>query len=328
MGFRWVELSAAAAAAWLSTAPARAAELRLEQPAPCVSVDELSFRVSRALGQPMERAPGPAFAVQVRQDARSFHARLEISAAGSNPSGLRQLDATSCEELNDALALAIAIALGSSATPAVAPAAEEPATAAAPALPAQPEPPSDASVASPSSAAHAPLHAALAAALIADTGSLPSAGFGAEIGARIGGSLLELQARALLLPSREASIDSSDPSAPGAELNLLAGALLGCVPLSHGVVDLAACAGAELGQLSGRGTNVATSHERRSLWSAARLELTARKPLPGVPIALELGFTAAAPLLRDDFILKDIGTVHRPANVIGRAGLGLAWLFE
>ena len=320
MGSRWLALAVATAAAWLGPTPASAAELRLEQPAPCTSADELAFRVSRA--------QGPAFAVQVRQDARSFHARLEISAVGSNPSGLRQLDAASCEELNDALTLAIALALGSSA--AAASTVEEPATPApAAAPPAQPEPLQDTSAPAPASTALAsPLHAALAAALIADTGSLPAAGFGAEFGARLGTSRIELQARALVLPSREASIDAGDPASPGAELGLLAGALLGCVPLSHGVVEVAACAGAEVGQLSGRGTHVATPHERHSLWSAARLDLTARKTLPGLPLALELDFTAAAPLLRDDFILKDIGTVHRPANVVGRAGLGLAWLFE
>lgn len=325
MGFRWLEL-AAAAAAFLSAVPIRAAELRVEPTAPCSSADELSFRVSRALGQPVEHVAGPAFAVQVRRDASGFHARLEISTADSSPSGLRQLDAASCEELNDALALAIAIALGSSAAPA--PASDGPPTLAA-ASPARPEPPSDASAPLPASeTSPAPLHAVLGAALIADTGSLPAAGFGAEIGARLAGSRFELHARGLLLPSREASIDTGEPSSPGAELGLLAGALLGCVPLSHGVVDLAACAGAELGQLSGRGTHVATPHERRSLWSAARLDLTARKPLPSLPLALELGFSAAAPLLRDDFILKDIGTVHRPANVVGRASLGLAWRFE
>jgi hypothetical protein len=269
----------------------------------------------------VEHVQGPAFAVQVRQDARSFHARLEISAAGSNPSGLRQLEAASCEELTDALALAIALALGSSAQEAMTPAPAEP--------PGPAEPPSDGHAALASSeASPAALHAALGAALIADTGSLPAAGFGTEIGLRLAGSLLELHARGLLLPAREASIDSSDSSSPGAELGLLAGVMLGCVPLSHGVVDLAACAGAEIGQLSGRGTRVASPHERHSLWSAARLDLAARKLLPGVPLALELGFSAAAPLLRDDFILKDIGTVHRPANVVGRAGLGLCWLFR
>lgn len=326
MGYRWLVLSAAAAAAGLSAAPLRAAELRLEQPAPCTSVDELSFRVSRALGQPLEHVQGPAFVVQVRQDARSFHARLEISTAAPHAaSGLRQLDAASCEELTDAVALAIALALGSSAVAT----AEEPAAPTAPAPPAEPGPPSDASATTPASpASPAPLHAALGAAVIADTGSLPAPGFGAEIGARVGGSLLELHARGLFLPARAASIDTGDPSSPGAELSLLAGALLGCVPLSHGVVDLGACAGAELGQLTGRGIHVATPHERHSLWSAARLDLTARKPLPSVPLALELGFSAAAPLLRDNFILEDIGTIHRPANVVGRASLGLAWLFE
>jgi len=321
---------AAVGVAWgsgvlLTQALAAAAELQLEEPSRCTSADELSFRVSRALGRSIERVPGPAFAIRVREDTSGFHARLELSAPSSQPARLRLLDASSCEELTDALALAIALALGSSG--AAAPPADAAPTprAAAPVAGEGESPISIASRAEP-----APLHLALDAALVADTGTLPAAGLGAAVGVRLGGSLLELRAEGLLLPAREARLDAADARSPGAELGLLSGALLACVPLSPGARfgELAACAGAELGALSGTGTQVATPHERHALWSAARLDLGALWPLPALPLAVELRFTAAAPLLRDEFVLKDIGTVHRPANVVGRASLGLAWAYE
>jgi hypothetical protein len=159
MGLRWLALSVAAAA-WLSPTPALAVELQLEQPAPCSSADELAFRVSRALGQPMERVAGPQLAVQVRQDRRGFHARLEIAAAGASSPGLRQLDAASCEELTEALAIAIAIAIGSSAPTPSAPAAHEALTPVS--APAQPEPLLDTPAApSTSTLPSSPMHAAI-----------------------------------------------------------------------------------------------------------------------------------------------------------------------
>jgi hypothetical protein len=94
---------------------ARAADLELYDGTSCASLDELSFRVSRALGQSLEAVGERRFRVDLRRDARGFHARL--STSGSRPASapsLRELNATSCDEIVDALALALAIALASS----------------------------------------------------------------------------------------------------------------------------------------------------------------------------------------------------------------------
>src|SRR5687768_15458421 len=102
-----------ALAAGLASAPgvASAAELVLNDPAACTSLDELSHRVSRALGQPLEHADGRRFAVDIHRDARGFHARL-VTAGSRSPGApaLRQLNAASCDGIVDALALAIALA--------------------------------------------------------------------------------------------------------------------------------------------------------------------------------------------------------------------------
>ncbi|MEY2935883.1 MAG: hypothetical protein RL033_6632, partial [Pseudomonadota bacterium] len=164
---------------------------------------------------------------------------------------------------------------------------------------------------------------------LADSGSLPGAGFGGALGVRFGWPLLELRAQGLLLPARHAQLDPADAASVGADLGLAAGALLACTPLSEArFIDVSACGGAELGRLWGKGTRVATPHEQQRLWAAARLDLVGRWPLPGAPLGLELVVSLAAPLLRDEFVLKNIGTVHEPPNVAGRAALGLNWQFE
>lgn len=321
----------------LGASPARqagAAELQLAEGALCTSVDELSFRVSRAIAQPFEQVSGPHFAVDIRQDSQGFHARLEISSGGSgggataSRSAQRLLNGASCDQITDALALAMALAIGSRAeTPAASvPPASEPALPS----PGQPSPQPDA--VSPTEAAkQGPPGPRLGLELsaLADSGSLPGAGLGAALGVRLGWPVLELRAQGLLLPERHAQIDEANAASPGADLGLVAGALLACTPLSGAkLIDVAACAGAELGRLSGRGTRVPTPHEQQRLWAAARLDLAGRWPLPGVPLGLELVVSLVAPLLRDEFVLKDIGTVHQPPNVAGRAALGLNWQFE
>jgi hypothetical protein len=312
----------------LAGAPAlaRAAELELHDGASCASVEELSFRVSRALGQPIEAVGDRRFVIDIRRDARGFHAQLSTSGTPPvNTSSSRELNAPSCDEVVDALALAIALASSS------APQSNEPPRAhASPAPTAPPDvPAANTDTPSPTLESPAPssAHAGVDLVALADTGSLPGAGFGAAVGARFGWPSLELRAQALLLPARETVIDASDPASAGGSLSLIAGALSLCTPLSEARVEVSACVGAELGRLSGTGTRVAAPHERHRPWAAARLELGARWPLPSLPLGLELTLTLAAPLLRDAFVLKDLGTVHQPPNVLGRAGLGLVWSF-
>ena len=308
-------------------APGAAAGLTLAEPALCTSADELSFRVSRALGQPVADVAGPQFAVRIAATRAGFQAQLETGPTQAGPARERSFSAANCEELTDSVALAIALALGSSA-PAEPPAEPpEPATAATP-PPAPPAPGDDrASELPATSAATTGPRVAVLGWLVADTGSLPGAGLGVAAGAELSWSMLGLRAVGLFLPPREGHVAGGDATSPGAELSLLAGSLLACVPLSDDgrALQLLACAGWELGQLSGTGTQVATPYESSTLWSAGRIDLGAGWLIPGSPLALELLVSVLAPFARDEFILKDIGVVHQPANVVARAGLGLGW---
>jgi hypothetical protein len=135
-----------------------------------------------------------------------------------------------------------------------------------------------------------------------------------------------LRAIGTLLPEREATLTVSDSSPPGASIGLWAGSALACVPMAvdSTALGLAACGGWEVGELAGSGTHVSVPYHQRRLWSAARFDLMGRWALPDTALAIELLVTAAAPFTRDDFVVKDIGSVHRPANVVGRLGLGLS----
>jgi hypothetical protein len=166
--------------------------------------------------------------------------------------------------------------------------------------------------------------------VVADTGSLPAAGLGVAVGAELAWSSFSLRALGLLLPAQEGSVDPTDPASPGAEIGLMLGSVLGCIPIATGqhAIALDACAGWELGQLSGQGTGVQTPHQNGTLWSAARIDLSGRWTLLESGLGVELLITAAAPLTRDEFILKEIGSVYRPASVVGRAGLGLSWTLD
>jgi hypothetical protein len=317
-------LVASSALAW-AAGSAAGAELALEQPAACVTLDELSFRVERLLGQPLAHAEVMQLSLRVEPEATGFVARLEISRPGSAEPGLRTLRAASCTELAESLAIAIVVAIGEGAgSPESEPAREANIVSPAVALEPAPSAAPAAESAAPDAAGQGPTLSGSAWAL-ADSGTLPDSTLGVALGIGLTWSSLELRASGTFLPEREGTLVASDPRSPGVSIGLLAAGVAGCVPLAlrASIIGMELCAGAELGQLSGTGTRVLVPYQRQTLWAAARVELAARLALFQSPLALELLVTALAPFTRDEFFLKNIGEVHRPASVIGRLGLGL-----
>lgn len=314
-----------------------AAELIVDEPLACVTLDELSFRVERALDRSLEAAAPLTLRVSasLESDGAGPAAQLVISEPGlSTPSGARRFRAATCEQLLDRLALGIALALGArsdtTSTESFAPAtSSEPAVvtvdeAVAPPANVMTDAPAVADEPSPGP------RLGVRGALVADTGTLPRAALGVALGAGLTWPAAELRLIGTFLPERESRVDANDPSSPGAEMGLLAGSVSGCVPVGAGAggVALQLCAGWEVGQLSGHGTRVDDPHRTRALWSAPRIDVAASWSVPSQPLALELLVSAAAPLTRDEFILKDIESIHRPASVVGRATLGLRWDLE
>jgi hypothetical protein len=168
----------------------------------------------------------------------------------------------------------------------------------------------------------------LRAALVGDAGALPGAGLGALLGASLRWQALELQALGTYLPSRQATIEAAGGRAIGAELGLLAGSVLVCAPalLERPGLELGACAGAELGMLSGEGSGLSAPRSDSTPWWAVRGDLSARWKLGTRGLALEVLAGAVAPLWRDDFAVTDAGRtqiLHRPAPVTMRASVGV-----
>lgn len=322
-------LASVLAGGWQAAA---AAELSLSDPTGCIRLDELSFRVEHLLGRSLPQVEELELSVHVGVEGTGVSARLEVKRPGdASEHGVRSLHASSCAELLEPLAIAIVVAIGDGAQPDAAMPAAQPRSTAQPSLAAQPDaapPPANAELAPAADAVQqesAGPTLAAAAWAIADSGTLPASALGASLGVGLAWPSLELRAIGTFLPEREGTLSASDPRSPGVSIGLLAGGLVGCVPvaLQTQSLGMAVCAGAELGQLSGSGTRVIAPYQRQTLWAAARVELATRLGLGQTPLGLELLATALAPFTRDEFILKDLGDVHRPATVIGRLGLGL-----
>jgi len=260
--------------------------------------------------------------VRIEPSRAGYDARLQVSRPADRAQGTRALQAASCAELTEALALAIVVAIGADAEPSLpaAPAPRQPEPAAPPES--EPGAPTDAPTAAPSTGP-----ALVGAAwMVADTGTLPAPGLGVALGVGLSWPNVQLRAVGTLLPEREGFLPLADANPPGASIGLLAGSVAACVPFAvkPSAFGLSACAGWELGQLSGSGTHVSTPFHQRRFWSAPRFDVAGRWALSETALALELLVTAAAPLTRDDFVVEDLGSVHRPANVVGRLGLGLS----
>jgi hypothetical protein len=168
------------------------------------------------------------------------------------------------------------------------------------------------------------------AGLVADAGTLPGAGMGGSFGVSFGVDAVELRLLGTYLPPRDAQATSSaaapGAASPGAEIELIAGSLVACAPRLARASNLAfgACAGGELGWLSGRGTGVTVARSGESQWTAARTDAEARWTL-AQGLSLDLRLSALIPWERDEFAIDGVGRVFRASAVVGRATLGLSY---
>jgi hypothetical protein len=338
--------------------PARAAELVASGPAFCPDASELTFRVERALGADLESAAPLRFSVRFDGDTPSgYRARLVVEPAEPSERRYeRALSARDCGPLADAVAVAIALALGATERQAAAARASERAHGASASAPpasdrvnaADSEPASSARTAPDSSAPAAPgvandmpsgelargeemmLEPALVLALVGDGGSLPGRGFGLALGAELRRGRHALRASGTLFLDRHVVLPGGADAALGADMSLVLGSLSACTtPLGDPLGAAAfACVGWELGRLEAIGTGVLSPRRGSALWSAPRIDAGLGWQPGAGALRLLAQVTIAAPLQRNDFYLRDLGTVHRPAAVAGRLSLGLALNFR
>jgi hypothetical protein len=197
-----------------SSAPAGASELDIAEPNPCADGEELSFLAERALGQPLASVSGPNLDVRIRREGRRYAARVKASDPDlGGAHGVRDVSASSCRELLDTLAVAIAITLGSVHEPEPSTTADDP----EPRVIESPPPPPSSSVrpdeipkSTPESGSNAPAIGVLGGALL-DGGSVPGLGLGLGLGAELEWHTLELRMLGLWLPERSSPADAFSP---------------------------------------------------------------------------------------------------------------------
>jgi hypothetical protein len=159
-----------------------------------------------------------------------------------------------------------------------------------------------------------------------DIGSLPAvdAGMALVLEARYRRFGAEVEGSAWL-----PQITYSGPvSGSGGEFALYTGGLRGCFDLlGHGATWIVGpCAGAEAGMTTGSGVGVTERRSSRVFWATGLLG-TGLRFLGGAPLEVGLLAEIGVPFHRAAWQLDDFGPVFQPAPVIGRASLGLSYLF-
>jgi hypothetical protein len=332
-GSKQAALAGLLVVAWLA-GPLRASELSWEGAPNCADREPLLFELERALGKPLPEAGELTFHVSVESSGARVRARVRVDDAETGGAGdERVLEAASCPELTDTLAVALSLAIGRSESAA----APEPSLAASAAPPEMPEMPEGAVAAdvdtsaaenAANEAGSGPRPSAYAL-VVADVGSLPHPALGAGLGVELSWPRLRVQlGAAMFLPQRAEWARGSDV---GADLGLTVGIARVCTPALSSPsrsFSIPVCGGVELGRMDGVGYGVLAARSREILWIAPRAEVGVAWAPPDTPLRLETSLGASLPLNRDEFIFDGMGTIHRPSRVAGRLGASLNLLFE
>jgi hypothetical protein len=284
---------------------------------------------------PLPQAAPLRFDVSMEAAVAGHRARIVVTPGGHD----RELVASNCEELADSVSIAVALALGSTLA---APSEDSMRPAPGTEVQRQPELPED----GPATAAGAvgarekddseldaslegsaswPAHS-LSIRLLADAGSLPAPAVGAGLGAGAAWRRFELHVLATVLFEQQTQVESSALAGAGAKLQLWTGSALGCtLPWGRGRTALtwSGCLGFEAGRLEGGGVGVSEPRRGSAVWLAPLVQLGASWAIPDTALRLELALLGAAPLNRDEFKLRELGTVHQPNPWIGRLSLGV-----
>jgi len=314
----------------------------------CVEAVLVDEQASDLLGRPLASVEGVDFSIhlarlptgkwRMRLDSVDVHGSgsvAETPSPGAAPAPpaprSRMIQASTCAELADAAAVAIAMSVRalpqSTEMPAPTHATGTEAGSFRPA-------PSESAVSSQNGApvlrnanfpARTPAPGALAfavsASVVGDSGALPGSTVGGSLGASMRLRRLQLGLAATWLAEREKRVAGE----AGGRIGLVFGAAEGCVPVPVGPLTVLGCAAYELGHLSAEGVGLARSRFGGALWQAVRGEAGVRVAL-GTRSALVLRAGASVPVSRPFFSIDSAGqnlTVYRPAafSVRGLAGL-------
>jgi hypothetical protein len=258
---------------------------------------------------------------------------LALSTRLDGVSGERRFEGSTCQAVMEAAALTLALMLNPEVEPPRGVAADEgpPSLASAevsrpaPArtLPDRSQPPRPRlSSPSESTTPSVELHGTLAALAGIQAGLLPKAG--PELSAAIGVSTRRVGAflTASYVPAQDARLSGQEA---GGRLWAASANLLGCWSALAGAAgSVGPCAGGELSRVAGRGLDVDEPKDGAIIWGSVvagvsgGLRLSPSFELRGTVLGL-------VPLARPEVFLDDIGQVHEPGRLTGRAQAGLAF---
>jgi hypothetical protein len=314
--------AASAGVAWIGGPGARGAhatEVRLTAPDGCAEADQVIADVELLLHRPLASIEGVDFDVVIAEGARKrWQLRVVTTDRASGERRSRDIPGLDCAELARAAAVAIAMSIEESS--AGDPTTTGPRQETVPVRLAQP--PAIAALAPAPVVTGRTWQLSVGIGAVGDTGTLPHFAFGAEVdvGWRIG--VLRLLGVGTLLPAQE----SRFATGAGGTFRLIAGGPMFCMGRGERTIGVFACAGGELGQLSGEGLGVTRPQRESALWAAGRAEVGG-----AVTIAPRwrawLRAALVIPASRPTFVLDQVTPVYQPGGAIARASLGVDFDF-
>ena len=328
------------AAAGLSALAARAEpplSLSWRAPEGCPSRETVLAEVTRLLGRDHARA---SIHAEAAVDKSGDGHRLRVILRGDKTPRVRELTAPTCEELGDAAALILALAIDPSAVASAPPRAPEsdagapsppPSTADAGVAKKEPSaPPKDPPRPPPRRAAAAEgppeapkslrTHAQIGLEIGAFRGAVPRA----QVGLAFAAPPLRLEVAGMFAWGGRITA----PSVPtaGGELWLAGGSLSGCFERAlegdAGGPSAALCAFFEAAAVRAASFGVTSPDRAAAPWIAPGAQLLVRWPFTR-RAALRLDVALAIPVVELSFNIEGLGLVHRIGAVSGRSGLGV-----
>lgn len=311
-------------------------ELRVEWSSPpgCPSaqdaVDRVRGLLQKDVGEVLHR-PLEARALVTPQESGKF--RLELETRQGEESGVRSVEADSCQELTQVGALVIALTIdpellertNAAAAPAASASAAAPAASASAAPPEPPPPVEPQRVvltdSEPEPSARRPRSVRLGPALaaVADAGTLPGVGVGFEFNFHGQWTRWRLELGGVWLPPRQGFVAGS--AEVGGYVDLVAAAARACWLSPHRALRGGLCGSFELGRRSADGFGVLNPGSGTAVWVTPGIGLSGSYEFAR-GFLLRARLEGLVPLERSEFIIENVGPVHSPSAVVGRLAIG------
>lgn len=292
-----------------------AASVNWVAPEVCPSEDDVRARLKADAGVDLALYPNIGIHGQVSRTPGGF--RLQLIVQRAEVSERRRIESEDCGELVDALVAAVALAL-EGLEPERNPGLASPSSDRVDELP-EPEEEARVMVADPQPKAEDPYRFSIETGALVEVGALPAAAFGweAALGLRRGRFGVHLFSG--LAPERRTDLDLG----MSGDFSLIFGGTRLCYEPVPEPIGFRGCASAQIGTLRGEGNNVRNPREESVLWAAVGPDvwLMVRPVSYGLRVYLRAGAEVA--VLRQPFEIAMVGTVHEPAALGGRFGVGI-----